>query len=68
MFRVAGTVSSCPLDRATFIPPAGAAVERPIVQRVELPPVTEDGTQANEESVTAPAGVSVIVASFEEPL
>jgi hypothetical protein len=50
MFRVAGTVTEdWLLDRATFMPPPGAAAERLIVHWVGLPPVTGDGVQPNEE-------------------
>jgi hypothetical protein len=68
MFTVAGIGTRLLGVKATFIPPVGATVDRPIVQRVELPPTTEDGTQANDEIVTAPGGVSVMDVACEEPL
>ena len=49
MFRVAGTLTEGRLlDKATFIPPAGATVERLTVQRSGLPPVTVGGVQPKE--------------------
>jgi autotransporter family porin len=50
MFTVAGTATEdWLLDKATFMPPAGAAAERLIVHWLGLPPVTGDGAQPSEE-------------------
>jgi hypothetical protein len=49
MFTVAGTVTEDRLlVKAMLIPPVGAALEISIRQRIGLPPVTEDGSQAKK--------------------
>jgi hypothetical protein len=69
-FRVAGTLTEGRLlDKATFIPPAGAPVERFAVQRSGLPPVTMGGLQPKDVMVgRLDDGITVMDAVWEEPL
>src|SRR5580658_1533535 len=73
MFTVAGTATTEGrlLDIATFIPPAGAAVERTIKNLVVSPPVNGGGGPARKVVMVGrfPAGgVSVRDVAWDEPL
>ena len=66
--KVAGTVTLAELlDRLIDAPPEPALADRVTVQVLEAPPTTVAGAQLTEETMT-PGGVSLMDATWEEPL